>query len=413
MSLMKETNEVLPHTYSELSYDITRSLSKTDKKKGGIFFTPPTTVYRILDDLKMYFDGKSRVLEPSCGSCEFITAIRSEFPNAIIDGVEFNGVIYDGIKHLEDTNTTLYQDNFLTREFDQSYNVIVGNPPYFVMKKAEVAEEYHPYFDGRPNIFVMFILKSLKLLSKNGILAFVLPKNFLNCLYYDKTRKHIVDNYTIKAIYQCDDNYIETKQDTIVIVVQNKKPTSRGNKKFVINVGEYSILGNPDEIKSIRKLYKGATSLSELGFNVRVGSVVWNQCKDILTDDDTQTRLIYSSDIKEHTLGLTKYKNAAKKNYIQKEGVSGPMLVVNRGYGVGKYNFEYCLIEGGFDYLIENHLIYIECHTGMSDEELIHTYSMIITSFEDPRTKKFIETYFGNNAINTTELQHVLPIYID
>ena len=89
------------------------------------------------------------------------------------------------------------------------------------------------------------------------------------------------------------------------------------------------------------------------------------------------------------------------------------MLVVNRGYGVGKYKFEYCLIEGGFDYLIENHLIYIECHTGMSDEELIHTYSMIITSFEDPRTKKFIETYFGNNAINTTELQHVLPIYID
>ena len=36
------------------------------------------------------------------------------------------------------------------------------------------------------------------------------------------------------------------------------------------------------------------------------------------------------------------------------------MLVVNRGYGVGKYNFRYCLIDIKDKYLIENHLICIE-----------------------------------------------------
>ena len=27
------------------------------------------------------------------------------------------------------------------------------------------------------------------------------------------------------------------------------------------------------------------------------------------------------------------------------------------------------------------------------------------------KTNEFIELYFGNNAINTTELQHILPIF--
>ena len=32
-------------------------------------------------------------------------------------------------------------------------------------------------------------------------------------------------------------------------------------------------------------------------------------------------------------------------------------------------------------------------------------------SFDDKRTSRFIEVYFGNSAINTTELRNVLPIY--
>ena len=33
------------------------------------------------------------------------------------------------------------------------FDLIIGNPPYFVMKKTDVDESYHNYFDGRPNIF--------------------------------------------------------------------------------------------------------------------------------------------------------------------------------------------------------------------------------------------------------------------
>ena len=38
-------------------------------------------------------------------------------------------------------------------------------------------------------------------------------------------------------------------------------------------------------------------------------------------------------------------------------------------------------------------------------------YEKIIMSFEKKQTKEFIKLYFGNNAINTTELCEILPIY--
>jgi hypothetical protein len=145
---------------------------------------------------------------------------------------------------------------------------------------------------------------------------------------------------------------------------------------------------------------------------------VWNENKALLTDDPQKTRLIYSSDIKNNTLSIKKYANSDKKNYINKSGTNEPLLVINRGYGVGNYNFEYSLIncssgssDGDGDikeYLIENHLICIRCECDAEKDKYIKIYK----SFGDERTAEFIKLYFGNNAINTTELSHILPIYI-
>jgi hypothetical protein len=139
--------------------------------------------------------------------------------------------------------------------------------------------------------------------------------------------------------------------------------------------------------------------------------VVWNQCKNELTDDETKTRLIYSSDIKNKKLDIKKYSNKDKKNYIYKEGEKGPILLLNRGYGVGTYNFEYCLVDEELEYLIENHLICIKYTKPINDDELKALYTRIIKSFDNKKTQDFINLYFGNNAVNTTELCELFPIY--
>ena len=398
----------MSYNFTELSRKLTKQLSKEEKKEYGIFLTPLTTIQKNIEYLSPYIKDGMSVLEPSCGSCHFIFSLLESY-DLNITGVEFNKKIFDSISKYETDKVRLYHRDFIKFAELDTYDLIIGNPPYFVMKKTDVPSMYHKYFDGRPNIFIIFIIKSLHLLKKDGILSLVLPKSFLNCLYYNKTRKYIIENYKILTIIECADEYLDTKQETIILVVQNKKDVC-GNTGYVLNYEGNYILGNPMIIDKLRDLYAGSTTLSQMGCRVFVGTVVWNQNKAILTNDATKTRLIYSSDIKDNELVLQKYANKEKKNYIDKAGCNEPVLVINRGYGVGNYKFEYCLIEGGFEYLIENHLICVKCDLG--NEGAVSMYEKIISSLENPKTIEFIKLYFGNNAINTTELAHIVPFFI-
>uniref|UniRef100_A0A6C0LPA9 site-specific DNA-methyltransferase (adenine-specific) n=1 Tax=viral metagenome TaxID=1070528 RepID=A0A6C0LPA9_9ZZZZ len=419
--------------FSNLSYTLTKSINKKEKHDNGIYFTPPNTIIRCLEIISKHkgeatTPSQLHILEPSCGSCEFIEKARLYYPNASITGVEYNKTIYENIKYkyanaTDETGTVrIIEGDFLKTAFCEKFDLIIGNPPYYVLPKTDVDKQYYAYFDGRPNIFLLFIIKSMTLLADDGILCFILPKSFLNCLYYNKTRKYIYDNYTILSILECEDDYIDTEQQTIIFIIQktaisiSAASASNNNKNYILDnlSNHYTIFATLDVITRLNELYIHATTLNALQFKVSVGNIVWNENKALLTDDTQKTRLIYSSDIKNNTLSIKKYANSDKKNYINKSGTNEPLLVINRGYGVGNYNFEYSLINCGDssddikEYLIENHLICIRCECDADKDKYIQIYR----SFGDERTAEFIKLYFGNNAINTTELSHILPIYI-
>lgn len=398
--------------YSDLSIELTKKINKKEKKEQGIFFTPSETIDKSLLYLEPYFKDIKRVLEPSCGSCEYVNKLNSLPYEFNITAMELNKLIFESIEKYQSSQNNLVNDNFITYNFEETYDLIIGNPPYFVMKKNEVDSSYYEYFDGRPNIFILFIIKSLKLLAQGGIVSFVLPKNFLNSLYYDKTRKYILQNFNILNIINCvEDKYLDTQQDTIILIVRNEP--HENNNLFSLEISGYTIFGFQNNIEKIKTLYQNSKTLSELGFEVNVGNVVWNQCKNQLTEDSSKTTLIYSSDIKDNKLSIKKYPNKAKKNYIDKDGDTSPVLVINRGYGVGSYNFNYCIINENEErkYLVENHLICIRDSDTTDKNTLIDRYKKIIESFKNEKTKEFISLYFGNNAINTTELCKILPIY--
>lgn len=397
-------------SYSKLSKTITKKLDKNIKKKNGIYFTPLETIILNINILKKYITdwNNINILEPSCGSCQFIIELNKLSSN--ITGIEYVKDIYDSIKNIETSNIKIINDSFIIIKTNK-YDLIIGNPPFYVMKKSDVDSQYYKYFDGRPNIFILFIIKSLKSLNDNGILSFILPKNFLNCLYYEKTRKYINYNFQILEIVDLNDNYLETKQETILFIVKKIKGEIN-NKQYILDINNNVIFNFPENIIKINKLLDKSVSLYDMGFKVSVGNIVWNQKKNILTDDSNQTRLIYNSDICNGKLIMKKYKNVSKKNFIKLKGKKEPLLVINRGYGKGNYTFEYCLINIDIPYLIENHLICIRPIKKMKKDELIKIYEKIINSLNDKRTLEFISVYFGNNAINTTELNYILPFYI-
>jgi len=400
--------------FSTLSKDLTKKLDDNEKKANGIYFTPKNIVTDMINICKKHNKKIKRVLEPSCGSCQVINEVDKAFEDIQIDGVEFNNTIFTEIKALEHiNNTNLMNNDYLKYVPEEKYDLIIGNPPYFVMSKKDVDTIYYNYFDGRPNIFVLFIIKAMFELKMNGILAFVLPKNFLNCNYYNKLREHIVDNFKIVSIKDhSNEKYIETGQDTIVLIIQKRKKRTI-NIKYVLKFGENTIFNTKEGIKKLKEYYKDATTLKNMKFEVKVGTVVWNQVKDKLTDDNTNTRLVYSSDIVDNELSIKEYKNPAKKNFIEQEGSTDLLLVVNRGYGKGKYKFSYCLIDTEKKYLIENHLICIKSLEELERNLLLEKYNLIINSLKSEKTKSFIELYCGNNALNTKELAEVVPIYIN
>lgn len=400
--------------FSSLSYNITKKISTIDKKNGGIFFTPYNIIH-LAFQLVVEHIGKANIkniLEPSCGTCEIVRYLDSNMNNINIDCIELNDIIYNSIKDIIFiNNVNIIKSDFLIYETDKKYDLIIGNPPYFVMKKSDIDNKFHKYITGRPNIYVLFIIKCLQLLNTGGILCFVLPKNFLNCLYYNKLREYINTNFSIVSIIECyGEKYIETQQDTILFVIQNNKPTHINN--YCLKISDSIIFNTIDNIINIREILNNSTNLHKLNFRVKVGNVVWNNNKSILTDNKNDTRLIYSGDIINNKLSITNYKNTSKKNYIKKSGKSELMLIINRGYGNGEYKFKYCIIDIDSEYLIENHLICIEYTKDIEKNKLLILYNKIISSFKDDRTNKFIKLYFNNNAINTYELEYILPIFI-
>jgi hypothetical protein len=71
----------------------------------------------------------------------------------------------------------------------------------------------------------------------------------------------------------------------------------------------------------------------------------------------------------------------------------------------------YAVITRG-PYLIENHLNEIYSSKKISKDELLAKYKTITDSFANPKTKKFIEMFLGNNGLSKTELETIFPIYI-
>lgn len=417
--------------FTQDSLDLTKRLSPETKKQNGIYFTPTALCTHLTQMCFKHNPHIQNVLEPSCGSGEFLHCVLEFDPHMNIDAVEYNSIIYETLTQntqFQDTpNLRIFNEDFLTwsnqsqGQNDQppKYDLIIGNPPYFTLPKNKVSKEDTPYFTGRPNIYVIFIIRCLKRLAPNGILSFVLPLNFLNCTYYNALRQHIHDHYTILDIQTSQTTkFIDTAQEVVCFTVQNstknstKKPTK--NSKYVFVSQKQMTFNIPSVVSQLKILVQNSTSLHNLNCQVCVGNFVWNQNKQFLTYDDSNTLLVYSSNIKNNKIQLfTSNKNESKKQYCltneysKAKANTDPVLLFNRGYGKGKYKLSYAYLDlQGKPYFIENHLICIK--HAHNDKKVIN---QIMNSFGDPRTIQFIDLYFSNNAINTSELKYILPIY--
>jgi hypothetical protein len=411
----------LNEQYSQFSINITQELSKDEKKRHGIFISPKIIIKKLVDVIIKYTSENDvniqTILEPSCGTCEIVNYCDNIFNGIRIDAVEFNDKIFERIKGLSfKNNVTIFHQDFINFNSPNKYDLIIGNPPYFVLEKGyKIPEIMEPYVYGRPNIFGLFIIQAISMLAPNGILAFIIPKSFLNSAYYSKIRNFIKETCKIIEIidFEKDNKFIDTQQSTFGIILKKEATNSilQIECNYSIKIQDNFMFTNNSIF--LKSLFEGATTLAHLGLSVRTGNIVWNEHKDELTDDENETVLIYNTNLtKEHTIDLKTFKNDEKHQYIRKDGRIDPILIVNRGNGNSAYKLNYALVSVIGPYLIENHLNEIYSPKKIKKEDLIILFNKVIQSFENPKTQLFITTFLGNNGLSKTELETIFPIYL-
>lgn len=389
------------------SIELLKKIPKELQKIDHIEFTHPSLVQKIVSIVSQQqsaseFKPKT-ILEPGCGSGEFLYELQRTFPYSDIVGIDKNKMIVDTIKGNFSSNVSVEHKDFFS--IQRRFDLIIGWVPFYMMNKINVSRNQQSMIEGRPNSSILYLLQACELIESNGIIAFILPASFLNGLSYNTIRDIIHTNFQIISIFdiQCKSQ----KNNTVLIIQKKLQPN---NDTYTCKVRNCIVFNDTEKTTKLKTLLSNETIYSLL-LDVKIGTIVWNTHKKCLTNDPTKTQLIYSSNLKSNSIVNTLNNNTDKKPYIDKEGITDPVIVVNRGDGKGKFYLKFCLINQESPFLIENHLMYIYSNQIISRDEKLSRLRMVQKSLEDPRTTSFINLYFGNSAMNSSELKYILPVY--
>ena len=205
-------------------------------------FTPTCIVNKMLDEVG-YIDnlyGKS-FLENSCGDGQILCeAVRRYIEDCkkygidetnIINGLEtdFFAVEYDKMnfenckKNLdmvaklvgfENVKWNIVNADFLTLEIKQKFDFIVGNPPYIsyanidIENRQYIRNNFESCKKGKFDYYYPFIELSLKYLSLNGKMGYLIPTNIFKNVFAKDLRDILLDkvtkifDYTTKKIFK-------------------------------------------------------------------------------------------------------------------------------------------------------------------------------------------------------------------
>lgn len=392
--------------FTDLSNELVKILDNKTKKQFGIFFTPKEYRKRLFEVICIHIQQPKIILEPSFGSGEFIYDIQQKYPEALVDAVEINQVLFSSVsKTIQNTNVKLYNMDFLQYEPERvkKYDLIIGNPPYVVTK--QVPKEYSHITTGRANLYCIFLHKSIQLLQDNGVLAFVLPSSILNSSYYELLRKYIMTTCDIIDISEFDKTkFLETNQITLCFVLKKTAST----KKFVVE-HKGKVLFNKN-FAYITHMLTSNKTLHDLDICVKTGSIIWNEHKSKLTADKTKgILLIYPTNMKHGKIVIFE-GNQKNKQYIitKKNTIKGPVILMIRGYGNAKYKLNVVFVDDESEFLVENHVNVI--YSNNNDKILLSKIHDYLLSNE---CSTYIDKFTGNGAMSKTEIQLLLPIQLN
>lgn len=399
--------KIIIEEYTKESIDYLKNTDIKKRKKLGQYFTPKSIRELLLSKLPK--KDNADILDPACGSGEFLLSCKKYFKNPILYGFDIDKKLINISSKLV-KNAIIKNFDFLNIDINKKkYDYIIGNPPYFELKlNEEIKKKYFDIIKGRVNIFSLFIKTGLDLLKDGGYLAYVVPPSMNNGAYFSKLREYIIKNSSLEYLHIIDgaDNFHLANQKVMLIIL--KKTNSKKSSKYIFKKNGITIF--TEDKKFLNKAYKNTVSLKDIGYTVKTGSIIWNEHKEKLTNDkNNSTLLIWASNINNGKIiiGYTKGKPQYIKNISNDLIIKSRVVVVNRITGSSKeINIKAAMVNEK-EFVCENHVnvIYMSknanCNYSLED---------ILKALQDKTNIKVMRLISGNTQISQTELERLLPI---
>ena len=207
-------------------------LSNTKRTDDGAFYTNKALITEMIKYLPDFEKDTLRILEPSAGVGNFIPLLlkRYEGKELYIDMIDINAeskvvfkALYSKVKLPETVHIRYITDDFLTHNFSEKYDLVVGNPPFFKMKQGDpMLKIYRKNVINKDttNICSFFLEKVIDIAD---YVAIVFPKFLLNTPEFEKSRDFLKEK-SIPCIVDFGENGFKgVLIETLAIYIDNSK----------------------------------------------------------------------------------------------------------------------------------------------------------------------------------------------
>ncbi len=377
------------------------------RKSFGQYFTPKSVREKLLSKLPK--KENPEVLDPGCGTGEFLLTAKEYFENPKPYGWDIDEKLVKIAKKLV-PDAQIEKADALKKGDYKKFDFVIGNPPYYEFcPDTELRKKFGGIINGRANIYNLFIYQGIKLLKKGGYLAFVVSPSMNNGAFFARLRSYIVENCNIEYLSVLDSPNLFNGALQSVMLLILKKGQNKGDYIFKKN----GILIFSERADYLTKAFEEKTTLSQLGYTVKTGRLVWNENKRFLTNEaEGNVPLIWSYNITPEGL---KMENLGRPQYVRITGDYdvGPAIVVKRIVGrPGSGRIRAALIPEGMKFIGENHVNVIFPPKQAKLLQMEETVSLedILRQLNSPEKVKVVQSITGNTQISKNELEKLFPI---
>ena len=183
-----------------------------ERKANGSYYTPTKIVKTLIS--KLNFNHNDKILDPCCGTGNFLLQLPENVSFDQIFGNDLDSIsikiarLNMNLKYPEISEEIIINHitnkNYLFDEFNEKFDFIIGNPPwgfnFSIEETAKLKEFYSSAKGNKIESFDVIIERTLKNLSLNGKLAFVVPEAFLTVKSHFPARSLLLNSTSINYL---------------------------------------------------------------------------------------------------------------------------------------------------------------------------------------------------------------------